>query len=75
MQLKEKLIFCLWKKLNDENRDLNPGIPTIELPNNTGGSSLEIELDGETIDSSSNQNNTPKSKALGKQDSHEQSGV
>ena len=25
MQLKEKLIFCLWKKLNEENKDLNPG--------------------------------------------------
>ena len=26
MSLKEKLIFCLWKKLNEENRDVNPGI-------------------------------------------------
>ena len=26
MQLKEKLIFCLWKKLNEENRDLNPAV-------------------------------------------------
>ena len=24
-QIKEKLIFCFWKKLNEENGDLTPG--------------------------------------------------
>lgn len=68
MQLKEKLIFCLWKKLNEENRDLNPVTQALiseQSSNAAGGSSLDLELDGETIDSSSNINNTPKSKALG----------
>ena len=25
-QIKEKLIFCVWKKLNEENGDLTPTI-------------------------------------------------
>jgi hypothetical protein len=81
-QIKEKLIFCFWKKLNEENADLTPTIrqqpSASEQPSNgAGGSSLDLELDGETIDSSSNCNNTPKSKSLGvsKQDPSEQSGV
>ena len=80
-QIKEKLIFCFWKKLNDENRDLTPIVhqqSTSDQPSNgAAGSSLDLELDGETIDSSSNCNNTPKSKSLGvsKQDPSEQSGI
>ena len=68
--MKEKLIFCFWKKLNEENRDIAPvsqGQLT-EKPNGFGNPSnvnhVELELDGETVDSSSNCNNTPKSKTL-----------
>lgn len=64
-QIKEKLIFAFWRKLNEENYDLNPN-KNSDLT--AGGSSLDLELDGETIDSSSNCNTstTPKSKTLGK---------
>lgn len=71
IQLKEKLIFCLWKKLNEENRDLNPIQVTIDQT----GSSLETEVDGETNDSTSTQTPKSKNKALGKHDSSEQSGI
>jgi hypothetical protein len=67
-QIKEKLIFAFWRKLNEENLDLTP-TKNSDLP---GGSSMDLEIDGETIDSTSNCNSTPKSKTLGKQ---EESGV
>lgn len=67
--LKEKLIFLFWKKISDENRDLNPAPPQqpqqAEKPSSTS-LHTELELETETIDSSSNQNNTPKSKNLTK---------
>ena len=63
-QIKEKLIFCFWKKLNEENRDLTPTLNQ-QPPDGAAGSSLDLEIDGETVDSSSNCNNTPKSKSLG----------
>ena len=53
--IKEKLIFAFWKKLNEENKDVTPAI--------SEQTSLDVELDGETIDSTSNVNqNTPKQK-------------
>jgi|TARA_B110000285_G_C15126501_1_gene620583 hypothetical protein len=72
--LKEKLIFCFWKKIIEENRDCepthNPNLSKAltEQPSNVGAggstnSNGDLEIDGETIDSS-NANNTPKSKSL-----------
>jgi hypothetical protein len=55
--MKEKLIFSFWKRLAEENRDNTPAI--------TSADNTDIELEGaETVDSSSNCNNTPKSKNL-----------
>jgi hypothetical protein len=51
--LKEKLIFCLWKKLNDSNRDLTPHLNQNTKDVNDKVSASE-ELNGETIDSLSN---------------------
>lgn len=63
--LKEKLIFCLWKKLNDSNRDLTPHLNQNIKDVNDKVSASE-ELNGETIDSLSNQNNTPRSRNMKK---------
>lgn len=69
--LKEKLIFLFWKKISDENKDLTPALlpqsSVAEKPSSTSSlanHATELELEAETIDSSSNQNNTPKSKNL-----------
>lgn len=63
--MKEKLIFCLWKKLNDSNKDLTPHLNQNNKDINDKISASE-ELNGETIDSLSNQNNTPRSKNMKK---------
>lgn len=65
--LKEKLIFCFWKKLYDENRDT--GVSNDK--NNSQAmkvinDSSENELDGgNSIDSTIASSNTPRSKSLG----------
>lgn len=56
-QLKEKLIYCLWRKLNESNKDLTPA-PVQESVSENEKDTLEVD----TMDSSSNHNNTPKSK-------------
>lgn len=68
-QLKEKLIFCFWRKINELNRDVSANQPSNQV-SNEGSSALgnrdpatDVEADGETVDSS-NCNNTPKSKNL-----------
>jgi hypothetical protein len=59
-QIKEKLIYCFYKKLNDENKEVLP------LKDNNDISSEDIDA-GNSIDSTmaSNNNNTPKNKQLG----------
>lgn len=54
--LKEKLAFAMYKKLWDENKDVTP-------VNETKAES-QSEGENETIDSSTNTHNTPKSKSL-----------
>ena len=70
-QLKEKLIFCFWRKINEWNKDLSPNYGGNCQGQNDGSSALgfrdnndaDASADGETVDSS-NCNNTPKSKNL-----------
>jgi len=56
-QIKEKLIYCFYKKLNDENKEEKP------QKDNNDISSEDIDA-GNSIDSTmaSNNNNTPKNK-------------
>lgn len=71
-QLKEKLIFSFWRKINELNKDVTPTTNTtqslsqIDSSSALGGrdsSDADALADGETVDSS-NCNNTPKSKNL-----------
>ncbi len=52
--LKEKLVFCLWKKLGEENKDITPALPAGEK---TTGSNADLETEDSL---STNCNNTPK---------------
>lgn len=61
--LKEKLVYGLWRKLNESNKDLTPPAIATETVSEKGADDKEtIEVD--TMDSSSNHNNTPKAKTL-----------
>lgn len=71
-QLKEKLIFSFWRKINELNKDLTPNVGASNGQASTDGSSAlgnreastdDALADGETVDSS-NCNNTPKAKSL-----------
>ena len=71
-QLKERLIFCFWRKINESNKDLSPNIGAGNQGQIDSSSALgtrdphadgDALADGETVDSS-NCNNTPKSKNL-----------
>jgi hypothetical protein len=55
------LIFLFWKKISDENKDLTPALlpqsSVAEKPSSTSSlanHATELELEAETIDSSSN---------------------
>jgi len=53
--LKEKLVYGLWRKLNESNKDLTPPAVATETVSEKGADDKEtIEVD--TMDSSSNQN-------------------
>ena len=53
--LKEKLVYGLWRKLNESNKDLTPPVVATETVSEKGADDKEtIEVD--TMDSSSNQN-------------------
>jgi hypothetical protein len=62
--MREKLIFSFWKRINDSNRDLTPHLTAGETGQLSESSQHEENQTAETMDSSSNQNNTPKSKTL-----------
>lgn len=57
--LKEKLIVCFWRKLNESNKDLTPQLAD-SCANDKMTNEEELRVEAETIDSS---NNTPKSKS------------
>jgi hypothetical protein len=62
-QLKEKLIYSFWRKLNETNKDLAP--PSIQQESVSEKATDDKEtLEVDTMDSSSNHNNTPKSKSF-----------
>ena len=60
--LKEKLIFCMWRKLNEENKEIL--LPLEQTKNNNNDSSEELD-GGNSFDSTIASSNTPKSKNLG----------
>ena len=71
--IKEKLAFSVYKKIHDENKDLTPNLQSkSSLSEQPTSSHADRELENaETVDSSSNLNNTPKSKTLSPNTKHE----
>lgn len=63
-QMREKLVFCFWKKLKDSNVDSTPHLKGAEAGQLSESSQHEEDSKAETNDTSSNANNTPKSKQL-----------
>ena len=77
-QMKEKLIFCFWRKINETNKDLSASNSN-QIDSGSAKDEERDSQDNETGDSSSNyNNNTPKSKNLKLRESSQsvdQSGI
>jgi hypothetical protein len=69
LQMKEKLIYCFWKRIVEENREV-----VSEKKNDESSESIDA---GNSIDSTmaSHHNNTPKNKQLGKVEEKEKTNV
>ena len=65
-QMREKLIFCFWKRLNDSNRDATPHLTAGEAGHVKAAEteSSQHEEEKSTMQSETNDTDTPKSKQL-----------